>query len=300
MALLPDPALLLAAAGALTLFVRGWRARPAHGPAARNVGEPWRFATGIIVVLVALAPALDGLAGRSFAWHMVQHQLLVLAAAPLLVSTRPLRTARWAVRRHAGQAATDLDRLRPGWLARAIGWVAVAAAMLHLGTVLAWHLPPLYDAAMADPRLHHLEHLTLLGSALLAWGTILTAARDRGARALAAVTGLAANALAGAGLGVVLLSAPVPLYGWYAELGAVALEQQRVGGALMKVSAVMVHAGAAVWIVTRWLHRLSAEPDDGRPSAAVVVPPAPGPSPREHDVDQPVAPVASESSSRRP
>jgi hypothetical protein len=73
------------------------------------------------------------------------------------------------------------------------------------------------------------------------------------------------NALAGAGLGVVLLSAPVPLYGWYADLGPVALDHQRVGGALMKVSAVVVHAGAAVWIVTRRLHRLSAESEPAAP-----------------------------------
>jgi putative membrane protein len=283
MDLLPDPALLLATAGAVTFYLRGWRARPADGPAAPLAGEPWRFVTGIVVILVALAPALDGLAHRSFAWHMVQHQLLVLVAAPLVASSRPLVTARWAARR-AGDGPRDIGSPRPGWLTWGIGWVAVTAAMLHLGTVLAWHLPPLYDAAMADLRLHHLEHLSLLGTALFAWGAILTAARDRGARALAAVTGLAANALAGAGLGVVLLSAPVPLYGWYAELGAVALEQQRVGGALMKVSAVLVYAGAAVWIVTRWLHRLSADP--GPPTHA--------------DPDQPTVSVASEPSSRRP
>jgi cytochrome c oxidase assembly factor CtaG len=96
---------------------------------------------------------------------------------------------------------------------------------------------------------------------VLAWGAIVLAARAQGARPLAAAVGLAMNALAGAGLGVVLLSAPVPLYGWYADLGAVALDQQRVGGALMKVSAVVVYAGAAVWIVTRWLQRLAADPD---------------------------------------
>jgi putative membrane protein len=309
MDVLPDPALLLAAAGAVTLFVRGWRARPAHGPAARHAGEPWRFVTGIVVIVVALAPALDALAGRSFAWHMVQHQLLVLVAAPLIASSRPLLAARWAARRRAGDGTRDVGSPQPGWLTWGIGWVAVTAAMLHLGTVLAWHLPPLYDAAMADLRLHHLEHLSLLGTALLAWGAILTAARDRGARALAAVTGLAANALAGAGLGVVLLSAPVPLYGWYAELGAVALEQQRVGGALMKVSAVMVYAGAAVWIVTRWLHRLSVDPDDGRTTRSVVVAPQ-GPDrpptdahpdrPTDLDPDQPTVSVASEPSSRRP
>jgi putative membrane protein len=268
MTVAPDPSLVLAVVVAGLLYLRGWQRRPGRGADARTAGELGRFVVGLVVVLVALSPAAEQLAGRSFAWHMVQHQLLVLLAAPLLASARPLLAALHASRRRVLDPDAALaGSQRSGQLPRAAGWLAVGAGAVHLCTMLAWHLPPLYDAAMADARLHHLEHLSLLGTAVVAWGAILLAARDRGARALAAVVGLAMNALAGAGLGVVLLSAPVPLYGWYAELGAVALDQQRVGGALMKVSAVVVYAGAAVWIVTRWLQRLAADPDgDGAPS----------------------------------
>jgi putative membrane protein len=261
MDLLPAPAPLFAAIVAGGIYVRGWRRRPRR-PVGQGGGEAWRFASGLVVAVLALSPALEGLAEASFAWHMVQHQLLILVAAPLIASARPLTTAAWAAGRRSVRSRAD------GWFVRAAGWLAIGAGAVHLATVLAWHLPPLYDAAMTDPQLHHLEHLTLFGTAAVAWGAILTAARDPGARALAAVVGLSLNALAGAGLGVVLLAAPLPLFGSYAHLGAVALDQQRVGGALMKVSAVMVYAGAAVWIVTRWLHRLSEEPA-GSTAAAV-------------------------------
>jgi putative membrane protein len=272
MAVAPDPVLLLAVVAGAAVYLRGWRrGGPGgpEGPGARTTGEVSRFVAALVVLLGALSPAMETASYGSFAWHMVQHQLLVLIAAPLLASSRPLSTAR-----RAGRSSGLARWPRACRLASDnAGWLALAAASLHLAIVLAWHLPPLYDAAMADPRIHHLEHLSLLGTAVLAWGAIVLAARDRGARAPAAAVGLALNALAGAGLGVVLLSAPVPLYDWYADLGAVAVDQQRVGGALMKVSAVLVYAGAAVWIVTRWLQRLADEPDEeGPPPPAPAVP----------------------------
>jgi putative membrane protein len=262
--MVPDPVLLVAVIAGATVYVRGWRRGASQGLGARTVGELSRFLGALVVLLVALSPAVEAAASGSFAWHMVQHQLLILIVAPLLASSRPLSTV---MRAGGGSGLVGWERVR-AWIARNAGWLALTAAGIHLTTVLAWHLPPLYDAAIADPRLHHLEHLTLLGAAVLAWGAIVLAARAQGARPLAAAVGLAMNALAGAGLGVVLLSAPVPLYGWYADLGAVALDQQRVGGALMKVSAVVVYAGAAVWIVTRWLQRLAADPDGAGTAAS--------------------------------
>jgi cytochrome c oxidase assembly factor CtaG len=77
----------------------------------------------------------------------------------------------------------------------------------------------------------------------------------RDAAVLAAVAALGVDALAGAGLGVVLLAAPVPLYDAYVPFGPAALDGQRLGGALMKVGTVAVHAGAAALIAASWLGR---------------------------------------------
>ena len=52
----------------------------------------WRaeaFYAGLVALVVATQPPLDGLADRSFSAHMVQHLLLQMVAPPLLVLGAP-------------------------------------------------------------------------------------------------------------------------------------------------------------------------------------------------------------------
>ncbi|TFW16068.1 cytochrome c oxidase assembly protein, partial [Duganella callida] len=66
------------------------------------------FAAGWMALLAALASPLDAAGSRSFAAHMVQHELLMIVAAPLLVLGRPLGVWIWAwpagARRDVGAA----------------------------------------------------------------------------------------------------------------------------------------------------------------------------------------------------
>src|SRR5213076_896788 len=52
--------------------------------------EVLRFAAGWTALAAALLSPIDGLAERSFAVHMIQHEMLMIVAAPLLVLSRPL------------------------------------------------------------------------------------------------------------------------------------------------------------------------------------------------------------------
>lgn len=267
--LVAAPAFLVPATAIGALYLRGWRRRRSSpDPVARGAattGELWRFVGGLVVAALAVAPIVEQLAHRSFAGHMLQHLLLVLVAAPLLGTTRPVTTLGLAIA--PGAVERTRRRLSSHWL----GPFVLIAGALHLATRVSWHLPPLYDAAIASVTLHRLEHASLLGTAVLAWTAVVATARSGDARVLVGVVVLALNALAGAGLGVVLLSAPLVLYDSYAALGPEALDAQRVGGAMMKVGSVVVHAGAAVWIATAWLSR--SEHDEGsvdpRPSRAL-------------------------------
>ncbi|MFA9431603.1 cytochrome c oxidase assembly protein [Egicoccus sp. AB-alg2] len=250
------PAVLLPAVGVALLYHRGAR-RAGLAPARR-----WAFLTGLAIVVLALTPALEGLADTSFAWHMVQHQLLTLVAAPLLASGGALRAV-LAARRRPGGAAHDPASPPPsglrGWRVPGDPGVRVVlAAVMGLGVMLAWHLPPLFEAALADPRLHGLEHLSLLGSAVVLWTAIWRAAEES-RYVLAAVLAAAVSAVGGAVLGVFLLGASELLYPWYAGQPG-ALTSQRVGGALMKVGALVVYVGVAVTLVVRWLARSAREP----------------------------------------
>lgn len=240
-----DPTLLAGLGGAAVAY--GALIRRAGGQVVVGRAAVWRFAAGLAVIGVALAPAIERAAERSIAAHMVQHQLLVLVAAPLLASGRALTLARRVTGR-------PLLPARAGAAERAVG--AVAAAVLHLAVLLAWHVPAAYDAALASPSVHQAEHLTMLATGVLAWGAILAARRDDRA-VLGSVLGLAVLAVGGAVLGVVLLASPVALYGWY---GGAGLDDQRVAGALMKVGALVVYAGAAIGVVAAWLRSLAASP----------------------------------------
>src|SRR5437867_2641457 len=76
--------LLAASAG---LYAAGvtklWR-RAGAGRGIRPV-EVARFTAGWLLLAATLAPPVDALAERSFAVHMMQHEFLMVAAAPLLV-----------------------------------------------------------------------------------------------------------------------------------------------------------------------------------------------------------------------
>lgn len=53
----------------------------------------WSWIGGVALVVSASLPFMEKLAERTFAGHMVQHLIVIILAAPLLVIARPLHTA---------------------------------------------------------------------------------------------------------------------------------------------------------------------------------------------------------------
>src|SRR5436190_22152822 len=118
----------------------------------------------MVVLLIALV-GLDGYADRGFWPHMLQHVLLLTAAAPLLVLAEPWSmlwrplplgfrraSAGWAAGPGAGRYLRALARP----LARPRPVLVVAIA-----TLFAWHLPAAYDLALRYQGVHDLESLTM-------------------------------------------------------------------------------------------------------------------------------------------
>jgi cytochrome c oxidase assembly factor CtaG len=147
---------LLAVAYAALLAHARRRGRAVSG---RAVGC---FAGAVLALLVALASPLATLAeGYLLTAHMAQHLLLILVVPPLALLGLP----GWLLRAVVATSAGDR-------LARAAGRPLVA--FLAGSAVLAgWHLPPLYDAALRDVRLHALEHLSFLAAAGLFWWPVV-------------------------------------------------------------------------------------------------------------------------------
>src|SRR5439155_1353311 len=211
------------------------QARGRTGGAGRQVAA----VVAALTLAGALLPPLDRVAAALLSAHMGQHVLLTLVAAPLLALAQPLNVALAALPR----------AWRPRRLPGARLPVA-AAALAHAGALWAWHLPPLYDLALASPLLHALEHATLMATAVWLWWA---ASRQRPAGALA----LFATALHAGALGALLTLAPRP---WFAAhqaggAGLSALEDQQLAGILMWVPAGTLLTGFALALLAAWFRQ---------------------------------------------
>jgi putative membrane protein len=245
----------------LASYALGLAALWRHAGAGRGVsyGRAACFIGGWLVLAAALVSPLDSLGRQLFAAHMVQHTLLMTAAAPLLVLGRPLAAWAWALPRSA-RRSTGAALRRPAW--RAI-WRRITAPMsawlLHATVLWLWHVPSCFDAAMVRPALHALQHTSFLAGALLFWWSVLgPSARAAPGAALASLfTTLLHTGALGA---LIALSSNV----WYAPYidtavtrGWNALEDQQVGGLVMWAPAGVAYIAAGLSLVWSALGRVA-------------------------------------------
>jgi putative membrane protein len=229
-----------------------WR-KAGAGRGIRRV-ETARFALGWSLLVVALYSPLDELAEHSFGLHMIQHELLMVMAAPLLVLARPLEAFAWALPPGVLGFFIAIARariLRKGWrvlVAPAGAWCVHALALWF------WHVPAFFVAALASPSLHVLQHTCFFLSALAFWWAVFGAGiHAPDGRSLAC---LFTMMLYTSALGALLTVAPVPLYmtaGSPIPFGLSALEDQQLGGLVMWAPGGLAYLVAALAIVGTWL-----------------------------------------------
>jgi putative membrane protein len=248
-----EPLVVIALVVAGYLYVRGVRRIP-HGVNVRLRAAS--FAAGWLALVVALVSPLDRLAAVLFAAHMTQHELLMVVAAPLCVLARPGVVFLHALPAGWGQ--------RLGRLPRAVGvapaWEVVAgpisAWVLHGAALWIWHLPALYQAALADDLVHALEHLSFFGTAILFWRALVRGRYGRlgyGVSVLYVFTTAVHNSL----LGALLTVAPrvwYPAYGASSrQWGLTPLEDQQLAGLVMWVPAGLIFTLLGLGLFAAWL-----------------------------------------------
>jgi putative membrane protein len=226
----PAPAVILSCASAAVLYALGVARRGRPWPARRT----FAFAVGLLAVVVALDSGVDGYADRLVSIHMVQHLVLTIGAAPLLVVGAPVRLALGAThgptrRRIAGVLASRSVRIITH---------PVSTWVLFIGLIVGWHLSPLYDLSVRHELLHDLEHLLLLTTAVLFWAQVVRVdplPRPLGAvgRLLYLLSAMPAMSV----IGVWLVVAHSPRYPSYAAsahaLGVSPLYDQHLAGVIM-------------------------------------------------------------------
>ena len=247
--------LLLAAAGLYALGVRRlWLAAgPNRGVTSSRIAA---FAGGWTVLTLALMPPLDPLGAELFSAHMLQHELLMLVAAPLLVAGSPLAVWAWALPLRWRRSIALITHARSFAKAWATLTAPLSAWILHAAAIWLWHLPGLFTAALEHEGVHVLQHFSFLFSALLFWwaATRITSAVGTAASVFSLFTTMVHTGA----LGALLVFAPTTWYPVYGsaplQWGLQPLEDQQLGGLIMWIPGGLVYAGVAIALMARWLH----------------------------------------------
>jgi putative membrane protein len=240
---------------------RLWRhAGPRRGVSGRQAAA---FAGGWLALVVALVSPLDPLGARLFSAHMLQHELLMLVAAPLLVLGRPLAAWTWAFSPAQRQTLGRWTRVR-WWAATwALLTDALAAWALHALALWLWHVPQLFEAALRNNGLHVLQHASFLVTALLFWWAVL-GGDPRSRSGGFAMAYLFTTMMHTGALGALLTLAPTPWYPSYAAasgaLGLDPVEDQQLGGLVMWVPGGLAYLAAGLAVVARLLARPAPAP----------------------------------------
>jgi len=249
-----DPGALALIGLATAVYVPRWRrVRARYGPRAAPIPRLLAFAGGVLTLLAALVSPIDRLGEQAFSMHMTQHILLLDVAPILFIVSLTKVILRPATRR--------LQRLE-----RAAGPLGhpVAAVVLYVGVMWAWHVPALYDAALEHPLVHAFEHTCFMAAGALYWWHLLSPIRTRHRLSgMGPIVYMLSTKLLVGILGIAITFAPDSLYAFYKDQppiwGLNAGDDQAIAGAIMALEQSIVMGIALVWLFIRALAESEAE-----------------------------------------
>jgi putative membrane protein len=198
--------------------------------------------------IIAISPFLDALSDASFAWHMIQHLLLLFAVPLFALLAHPLEwfgspRARWRI------AAIRVARSAP------IRALTSPAGTLPIFVAVLWssHFTTLYELALEHPLVHVAEHVLYVAAGTLFWIPVVApppfAVPPHPVRALYCFLALPQGAL----LAAALLAARTPLYSHYG--GAGALSDQHNAAAVMWIAGGGIVFFAFLATIASWAAR---------------------------------------------
>ncbi|MEP7018355.1 MAG: cytochrome c oxidase assembly protein [Actinomycetota bacterium] len=252
-----DPAVYVLLALIAALYA--WAARTVS---ARHPDTPWSgmskayFMSGIVLLWIVLQGP-TGTFDETFLWaHMIQHIVLVMVCAPLLLLGAPvlliLRVSSPELRRHW---VVPLLRSR---LAHALGNPVTTWLLLVL-VIVGTHFTPFYEVALEHPNLHQfVEHPLYLGAALLYFypllpGNLSTRRVAPAWRVLSLFLMMVPETMTG----FFIYASPIVMYPFYAQVhrpfGLNPLADQQLGGALMWAGSMLIDAGWVALATYAWL-----------------------------------------------
>ncbi|MDR9805726.1 cytochrome c oxidase assembly protein [Rhizobium hidalgonense] len=237
-----------------------WRVSPGRAkPLLRIVC----YFAGLLALTVALVSPIHWLGEHLFTFHMVEHEIVMAIAAPLLVLSRPAAMCVWSLPRFARRWTAQAFNASPvrGLWSRFTG--GVTATVVHAVAIWTWHVPMLLDVSVTNIAMHRLQHLSFFITALLFWWAVIWRS-ERGAAAWHLFVTMMHTSV----LGALIALSPRVLYvaqtASAPEWGLTPLEDQQMAGMLMWIPAGTVYAGAAIFLLSMWIR------DSGRGGAKLV------------------------------
>jgi cytochrome c oxidase assembly factor CtaG len=208
--------------------------------------------SGWIVLVAALLSPLHFLGEHLFTFHMIEHELLMAVAAPLIVLARPIGILLWALPRTFRRLAAPLiknDATERLWSIVTNGTVAT---LLHGLAIWVWHAPALFDATVTIVTLHRLQHLSFFLTAIFFWWAIIWKV-GKGAAAWHLFVTMVHTSI----LGALITVAPRVVYVTQTQAapdwGLTPLEDQQLAGIVMWVPGGIIYAGVALAMLAAWI-----------------------------------------------
>jgi cytochrome c oxidase assembly factor CtaG/ferredoxin len=164
------PWLLIALLVTAGIYLRGWIVLHSHDGRSWHFGRLAALLGGLAAIYLALASPIEPFAALLLSVHMLQHMLLMMVAAPLVLLAAPLvPLLRGLPRTVLVYWVAPLLSTKPlhGLFHRLTH--PLAALPLFIAATWLWHLPPLYDLALRSNAWHYAQHLSFLAAALLFW-----------------------------------------------------------------------------------------------------------------------------------
>lgn len=251
---------------AAVLHARGVRHQLRVTSAARLGALRWRilaFYAALATIVAALDSPIDDEVTKLFWVHMVQHVMLMMIAAPLLVLGAPWLPIWKGLPLRARKQLGVWYLTSPAWqtvrrAARRLVTPLVAWTLFNVD-LCAWHVPGVYELTLRNQAVHELEHVSFLVLGVLFWIQVLDSPPLRARLDLA--TGVAyvlTAATVAWALAIVLAFASSPFYSAYAELGSrpggiTALADQHLAAGIMWGPGSVPYATFVFVALYRWL-----------------------------------------------
>lgn len=288
------PTILLGCLVAEIVYFRGWRllvnaeqrksARTMHSSPGSLAGlERWNswfwrglyFLAALFVFLLASSAPVDLFSARYFWVHMVQHLLVLIVMAPLLVAGAPFLPLWLGLPRRGRRLIKALKMGRFFYeLGRWLRQPAITCFLLFVG-IWGWHWPPLYDLALTNSLIHDwFEHLTFLAVSALFWTQVIPSPPLRPRAGYLGRMGCLGFAIAqNVVLAILIAFVQVPLYTPYIHAvqgvgGFSTLQDQQLGAGIMWTFGDVPFGVAFGILVQRWLATQLDEDEHPAPAVA--------------------------------